>query len=254
MKSYEVHFWGTGPSGMKGPYVVTVTCQSEKQIKPELKKLGYTVTGYYQPQQGVKVVPKTDMPAGSKKMELSRKQKALLRMHRHARAAAHARLRGQIHDATFWDEQIEKVYAEARRHGWSEGPFVRAEEEGRRGGGRLEAHTRRHGARLRDPSPRRRTAGRHRRDPERDRASTRASFGQKAKEFVERGRKAELRGEFASAAVWYKKAGAAYARAGASTRARLWKARGADVNRERHMGSLYQGARKPHPKKRGRRY
>jgi hypothetical protein len=67
---------------------------------------------------------------------LSRKQKLLLRMRRYARNAAHARLAGNIRNATFWDDEIKKVYREAKREGLREGPFVTAEEKGRELGGR----------------------------------------------------------------------------------------------------------------------
>lgn len=72
-----------------------------------------------------------------------------------------------------------------------------------------------------------------------------ASTVKKAAEFVARGREAELAGHFATAATWYKKAGVAYEKAGNSTRARLWKARGADVNARggRKMGSLHRGTK-----------
>lgn len=89
------------------------------------------------------------------------------------------------------------------------------------------------------------------RDP--GRKTKREAHGKKAASFVAHGRAAEKRGDFSTAAIWYKKAGAEYTRAGSSTRARLWKARGADVNKGRKMGTLYRGERDPsnlaHPRK-----
>lgn len=76
--------------------------------------------------------------------DLSRKQKLLLRMRRYARNAAHARLAGNIRNASHWDDQIEKVYREAGRSGMGEGAFVREEEKGRELGGRRHRYTERH--------------------------------------------------------------------------------------------------------------
>ena len=86
---------------------------------------------------------------------LSKKQKALLRIRRYARSAARERLAGRMQRAVYWDDQIEKIYREASERGWSEGPFVHAEEEGRRFGGRM--HRRYGHDRSRRRSPRRRS-------------------------------------------------------------------------------------------------
>lgn len=82
-------------------------------------------------------------------MRLSRKQKLSFRMRRYARLAAASRLQGNIRNASHWDDQIEKVYADAKRHGFSEGFLVQAEEKGRQAGARA-AHRDRDPARARD--------------------------------------------------------------------------------------------------------
>jgi hypothetical protein len=68
--------------------------------------------------------------------DLSDKQKALFRMRRYARRAALARLGGYIMKANEWDNKIEHIYSQAKRNGWSENPFVIAEEKGRQEAGR----------------------------------------------------------------------------------------------------------------------
>jgi hypothetical protein len=85
------------------------------------------------------------------------------------------------------------------------------------------------------------------RDP--GRKTKAAAHGQKASEYVRRGRAAEDEGMFSSAAVWYGKAAAHYAKAAGphSTRARLWAKRAKDVKRpagKRQMGTTYRGERK----------
>jgi len=95
------------------------------------------------------------------------------------------------------------------------------------------------------------------RDPGRKTKS--ASHGQKASEYVRRGRAAEDEGMFSSAAVWYGKAAAHYAKAYGPhhLRARLWAKRAKDVKGwtrassgvdtwrpKREMGTTYRGERK----------
>jgi hypothetical protein len=93
--------------------------------------------------------------------KLGAKRKALFRIRRYARRSAEARLQGRMQNAQRWDDEIEKVYSEAKRRGWSEDPFVTAEEKGRHEAERL---VRSH-KRSRDPSKGkgRKMAGRPRR-------------------------------------------------------------------------------------------
>lgn len=64
-------------------------------------------------------------------MSVSPKQKLLFRMRKTARHAASARLGGYMFKAREYDDAIERIYSEAKRNGWREGPFVLAEEKGR---------------------------------------------------------------------------------------------------------------------------
>lgn len=71
--------------------------------------------------------------------------------------------------------------------------------------------------------------------------SEQSRYGALASDATERGRQAELVGNFSVASVWYGRAAKYWAKAGAPTRARLWKARSKDVKSARKMGTLYRG-------------
>lgn len=90
-----------------------------------------------------------------------------------------------------------------------------------------------------------------RRDPSSmSRADKKARHAQRAREFTNMGREAEMNGDYRSAAVWYGKASAEWAKSGAGNkiRARMWKRRSKDIRTGgRVMGHLplRPGARKP---------
>ena len=62
---------------------------------------------------------------------IPRKQKQLFRMRRTAREAAEARLSGKMRLAMVLDDEIERIYRNAKANRWSEDAFVLAEERGR---------------------------------------------------------------------------------------------------------------------------